>query len=58
MFCFSRLEETINHFENKRICLKMAELLLENNADVNTILDIEKGHTLLMIFCAVKYKLE
>jgi len=27
-FCFTRLEEPNNHFENMRICLKMAELLL------------------------------
>ena len=39
--CFTRLSETVNCFENKLISLKMADLLMENGADVNWIIDKE-----------------
>ena len=52
--CFNRLNEETNLFENKKICFKMAELLLDYGADINWIIDKNKGHTLLMKFCGVK----
>lgn len=45
--CFQRLEEEQNVFENRKICLKMAELLLQFGADINWIVDKVKGFTLL-----------
>ncbi|KRX00506.1 Ankyrin repeat-containing domain [Pseudocohnilembus persalinus] len=57
LFCFSRLEEENNHFENKRICIKMVELLLDYGCDIDQIVNHEKQFTMLMIFCSVKYKL-
>ena len=27
--CFTRLEEESNYFENKRLCMKMADVLLD-----------------------------
>lgn len=56
-YCFSRLDENNNHFENHRICIRMAQLLLDKGADVNEIVDEKKGLTMLMIFCKVKIKL-
>ena len=57
LFCFSRCEERANHYENKRICMKMAELLFENGADIDMVVNSKKGYNILMIFCTVKYKL-
>ena len=39
MFCFSRLDEDSNMYENKNLCMKMAEILLENGADIDELLD-------------------
>jgi len=55
--CFNRLNEETNLFENKKICFKMAELLLDHGADINWIVDKTKGHNLLMKFCCVKMDL-
>lgn len=55
--CFQRLEEEQNVFENRKICLKMAELLLQFGADINWIVDKVKGYTLLQQLCAVKMEL-
>lgn len=33
--CFSRLTETDHPFENKNICLKIAEVLFNYGADIN-----------------------
>jgi len=37
--------------------MKMAELLFENGADIDMVINEKKGYTILMIFCTVKYKL-
>ena len=58
ILCFSRLNEESNVYENTKICFKMVELLLEYGGDINWIVDKNKGHTLLMQFCAVKLDLE
>lgn len=55
--CFQRLEEEQNMFENRKICLKMAELLLQFGADINWIVDKVKGYTLLQQLCAIKMEL-
>lgn len=49
--CFQRLEEQQNIFENRKICLKMAEKLLQSGADIDWIVDKKKGHTILMQLC-------
>jgi len=51
---FARLEEENNVYENKKLCFKMAELLLQNGADINWIVDKKKGFSLLLQLCAVK----
>ena len=53
-YCFSRLEEDTNYFENKCLCFKLAELLIENGADIDAIVYRDKQYTLLMMFCSVK----
>ena len=58
ILCFSRLNETTNLYENTKICFKMAEMLLEFGADINWIVDKNKGHTILMQFCSVKMELD
>jgi len=52
-FCFIRLQEDINIFENNLICMKMANMLLQNGADINFVVNKEKGRTLLMEYCGV-----
>eukprot|EP00831_Metopus_contortus_P070986 TRINITY_DN64923_c0_g1_i1.p1 TRINITY_DN64923_c0_g1~~TRINITY_DN64923_c0_g1_i1.p1 ORF type:complete len:223 (-),score=23.15 TRINITY_DN64923_c0_g1_i1:131-799(-) len=52
-FCFGRLDETTNLFENKSLCLAMSELLLNYGADINVIVDKEKGNSLLMQYCGL-----
>lgn len=32
----------------------MAELLIENGADIDTVVNLQKGYSLLMLFCAAK----
>lgn len=51
-YCFSRLNEDGNHFENKALALKMAEVLLSYGADINIY---SHGRTILMNFCRQKY---
>ena len=53
--CFSRMTETSNVFENKNICLKIAEVLLQYGADLNKP---SFGRTHLMNFCAISMKQE
>ena len=57
VYCFTRLQEDTNIFENQLLCMKMAEKLLENGADINVPIDDEKGYTLLMQFCSIKIEL-
>eukprot|EP01015_Nassula_variabilis_P030629 TRINITY_DN6765_c0_g1_i2.p1 TRINITY_DN6765_c0_g1~~TRINITY_DN6765_c0_g1_i2.p1 ORF type:complete len:153 (+),score=22.90 TRINITY_DN6765_c0_g1_i2:41-499(+) len=52
--CFIRLQEKSNTFENRLICFKMADLLLEYGADINWIVDKEQGYTYLMKLCSLK----
>lgn len=35
----------------------MGELLIDNGADIDAIVNHDKGYTLLMLFCSVKEKL-
>ena len=37
--------------------MKLVQLLLQNGADIDQIIDEEKNHSILMMFCSVKYKL-
>jgi ankyrin repeat protein len=55
--CFTRLLEDTNIFENSLICNKMAVLLLQHGADVNYIVNKDKGKTLLMEYCSVKLEM-
>lgn len=57
VYCFTRLQEDTNIFENQLLSMKMAEKLLENGADINVLIDEEKGYTLLMQFCSIKIEL-
>ncbi len=56
-YCFARLDEDTNMFENKNLCLKMAELLLQYGADINTFVSVGEGLTLLMQFCGMSMEL-
>lgn len=49
------MTETSNIYENKNICLKIAEILLNFGADVNYF---HHGKTLLMSFCGISMKLD
>ena len=55
IFCFTRMTETTNVYENKQICLKIAETLLEHGADIDHIV---AGRTLLQSFCAIQLPLD
>mmetsp|Transcript_28458 Transcript_28458/g.20555 ORF Transcript_28458/g.20555 Transcript_28458/m.20555 type:complete len:91 (+) Transcript_28458:245-517(+) len=35
IFCFNRMTETTNFYENKNICIKIAEVLLQYGADID-----------------------
>ena len=51
-YCFTRMTESTNLFENKNICCKIAEVLLQAGADVDTK---KSGKTLLMKFWGLDY---
>jgi ankyrin repeat protein len=55
LYCFSRMTETSNIYENKNICLKIAEILLHFGADINYF---HHGKTLLMSFCGISMSLD
>ncbi len=55
LYCFSRMTETTNVYENKNICLKIAEILLNFGADIN---HFHHGKTLLMSFCGISMNLD
>lgn len=55
LYAFSRMTETSNVYENKNICLKIAEVLLHYGADVNYF---HNGKTLLMTFCGISMTLD
>jgi ankyrin repeat protein len=48
IYCFSRLNEDENYYENKGLALKMADVLLNHGADIN---QYSMGRTILMTFC-------
>ena len=50
--CFQRLHEETMSYENKKLCFRKAEVLLEYGADINWIVNKVEGHTFLMDFCA------
>jgi len=54
LYCFSRMTETNNVYENKNICIKIAEILFSFGADVN---NYHHGKTLLMNFCGISMNL-
>lgn len=56
-YCFSRLSEQCNQFENHRICMRMAVLLLKHGANINEIIHEKKGYSILMLMCAIKREL-
>lgn len=49
IYCFSRLNEDENFYENKALALRMADVLLEHGADIN---QYSLGKTILMTFCS------
>ena len=55
MHCFQRISQTQNMFENKNICIKIAEVLLEYGADIDAM---KKGKTILMNFCSISMDLD
>jgi len=57
IYCFSRLDEEMNVFENKNLCFKMLELLLDYGADIDNIINEAEGLTFLMYFCGVEIEL-
>ena len=57
ILAFTRLNEELNVFENRKIAFKLADLLLANGADINWIVDKAKGYTLLMQLCATKLEM-
>ena len=56
-YCFARLDEVNNFFENKNLCLKMAQLLLDYGANINSVVNADEDLTLLMQFCGLQLKL-
>jgi len=55
LYCFSRMTETNNVYENKNICIKIAEILFSFGADLN---HFHHGKTLLMNFCGISMNLD
>ena len=55
LYAFSRMTETQNIYENKNICLKIAEVLLHYGSDINYF---HHGKTLLMTFCGISMTLD
>ena len=53
IYCFSRMNEDENYYENKALALKMADVLLEHGADPN---QLSNGKTILMNFCRQNYE--
>ena len=53
IYCFSRMNEDENYYENKSLALKMAEILLQHGANSN---QLSHGRTILMNFCRQNYE--
>ena len=49
------MTETTNVYENKNICIKIAEILLTFSANVNHLVH---GKSLLMDFCSIAMNLD
>lgn len=54
----NRLMEDSSSFENRCICFKIGEVLVNHGADMNWIIDKVKGYTLLHLLCACQLKLK
>jgi ankyrin repeat protein len=54
----NRLIEDSAGFENRCICFKVAEVLVNHEADPNWVIDKVKGYTLLHTLCASQLKLK
>ncbi len=52
-----RLADEPISFENTCICLRIGEFLIDHGADVNWIVDKNRGFSLLHYFCSVKVKM-
>ena len=52
-----RLVEESGSFENRKICFRMAEFLVDHGADINWVIDKSKGYSLLHYFCSSKMKM-
>lgn len=48
IYCFARLNEDENYYENKQLAIRMADVLLRHGADIN---QYSHGKTILMNFC-------
>jgi ankyrin repeat protein len=53
----NRLIEENSGFENRCICFKIAEVLINHGADPNWVIDKVKGYTLLHTLCSSTLKL-
>ena len=47
-YCFTRINEDCNHYENKVLALRMSGILLNYGANIN---QLSHGRTILMNFC-------
>lgn len=56
-FCFARLDESENTYENNKIAFLMADLIIQHGGDVNWIIDKQRGYTFLMQYCSIKHEL-
>jgi len=54
---FIKLYNDTNIYENRMICFKTAQMLLESNADINWIIDKKNGWTFIMQLAATSQKL-
>lgn len=53
----NRLIEDSSGFENRCICFKIADILINHGADMNWILDKIRGYTLLHTLCSTALKM-
>ena len=52
IYCFSRMNEDENYFENKALALRMSDVLMQHGADPDML---SNGRTILMNFCRQNY---
>lgn len=53
----NRLIEDSASFENRCICFKIADILVNHGADLNWVLDKVRGYSLLHTLCSTSLKL-